>query len=315
VSATPRPFNNPLVRQRADPWVCRHPDGYYYLTASVPEYDRIELRRSFTINGLCEAGPHVIWRKHAAGPMSWHVWAPELHFVDGAWYVYFAAGRAEAIWDIRIYVLSNDSPDPFAGEWVERGQLCTSWESFALDATTFEHRGTRYLVWAQNDPALGPGTSVYLAAMRDPVTIRDQQVRITRPDLAWERIGHNVNEGPAVLIRNGRIFLTYSASATDHNYCMGMMTANEDAVLLDPTSWTKTAEPVFQTCAKASLYGPGHNSFTVTEDGKADVLVYHARDYRDVHPDPLRDPNRHARAMLVEWRPDGTPHFPPPDKH
>ena len=45
-----------------------------------------------------------------------------------------------------------------------------------------------------------------------------------------------VNEGAAVLKRNGRIFITYSGSATDSNYAMGLLTADETATLLDPES-------------------------------------------------------------------------------
>jgi GH43 family beta-xylosidase len=302
-------FRNPLIEQRADPFVLRHSDGNYYFTASVPEYDRIILRRAKTIGGLADAEEKVIWRKHDTGVMGAHIWAPELHQIDGVWYIYFAAGEAEKIWNIRIYVLSNASPDPMQGEWRERGQLKTNWESFALDATTFEHRGRRYLVWAQNDPKLGPGTSLYIAAMRDPLAIEGKQVRISRPELPWETIGHKVNEGPALLIRNGRVFLAYSASATDFNYCMGMLTAREDADLLDPASWTKSPQPIFATNVENSQYGPGHCCFTIAEDGKTDLLVYHARNYRDVKPDPLRDPNRHTRVKSIRWRSDGTPDF------
>lgn len=305
-------LETPLMLQRADPWIWRAQDGMYYFTASVPQYDRIELRRSKTLAGLAEAAPKVIWRKHAAGEMGAHIWAPELHHIDGTWYIYFAAGRAERIWDIRIYVLSNDSPDPFEGEWKERGQLKTNWESFALDATTFEHRGRRYLVWAQNDSKLGPGTSLYIAEMESPLAIRGEQVRISRPELPWERIGHNVNEGAAILKRNGRLFLTYSASATDHNYCIGLLTASEDANLLDPASWSKSPQPVLATSETAGQFGPGHNSFTVSEDGKTDLMVYHARDYAGASPDPLRDPNRHTRIQPLTWRADGTPNFGPP---
>ena len=32
-------YNNPIVLQRADPYVYRHTDGYYYFTGSVPAYD------------------------------------------------------------------------------------------------------------------------------------------------------------------------------------------------------------------------------------------------------------------------------------
>ena len=311
----PTAYRNPLIEQRADPLILRHTDGQYYFTASVPEYDRIILRRAKTIAALTGAEEKVIWRKHDAGEMGAHIWAPEIHRIGGTWYLYFAAGRADKIWDIRMYVLSNDSPDPFEGKWVERGQLKTDWESFALDATTFEHRGKRYLLWAQHDPKLGPGTSLYIAAMRDPLTIETPQVRISRPELPWERIGHNVNEGPAVLVRNGRVFVAYSASATDFNYCMGLLTAREDADLLDPASWTKSPQPVFKTNEENQQFGPGHCSFTVAEDGTTDLLVYHARPYRQVKPDPLRDPNRHTRVKSIAWREDGTPDFgdPPAD--
>jgi GH43 family beta-xylosidase len=302
-------YRNPVILQRADPWVMRHSDGWYYFTASVPEYDRIELRRSKTIAGLRDAQPKVIWRKHERGEMGAHIWAPEIHHIDGKWYIYFAAGRAEAIWEIRIWALSNDSADPMEGKWVERGQMKTDWESFALDATTFEHRGKRCMVWAQHDPKFGPGTCLYMAAMKDALTIQSPQVRISAPQLPWERIGHNVNEAPAVLVRNGRVFIAYSASATDHNYCMGLLTARENADLLDATSWTKSPQPVFCTNEANSQFGPGHCSFTVAEDGKTDLLVYHARPYRDVKPDPLRDPNRHTRVQVLRWREDGTPDF------
>lgn len=156
-------WNNPLVRQRADPWVCRAEDGRYLFTGTVPEYDRIELSRADTLGDLGAAKPVVIWRKPASGPASHHIWAPELHHIDGKWYVYFAAGRADDIWAIRIYVLECAAADPLAGPWVEKGRLTTHLDTFSLDATTFSHHGVRYLVWAQHDPAIGGNTSLFLA--------------------------------------------------------------------------------------------------------------------------------------------------------
>jgi hypothetical protein len=64
------------------------------------------------LDGLRNAEAKVIWSKHASGPMSHHIWALELHRIDGKWYIHFAAGWAEAIWDIRMYVLENTS-EPF----------------------------------------------------------------------------------------------------------------------------------------------------------------------------------------------------------
>jgi GH43 family beta-xylosidase len=306
----------PLIEQRADPYIYKHTDGYYYFTASVPQYDRIELRRARTLEGLGKAEPHVVWRKHTQGVMGAHIWAPELHRIDGKWYIYFTAGRSDAIWEIRLYVLENSSPDPFKGEWIERGQLKTGRESFSLDATTFALRGQRYLVWTQNDPdPVKKATNIYIAKMDTPFSISGKVTMLSTPEYAWEKKGHNVNEAPAVLVRNGRVFLTFSASATDANYALGLLTAREDADLLDARSWTKSPQPVLRSSEANGQYGPGHNSFTTTPDGKTDILVYHARNYRDIKGDPLLDPNRHTRAQPIRWRADGTPDFgePVPD--
>ena len=97
--------NAPIVEQRADPFIYRHSDGYYYFTGSVPLCDRIELRRSKTIDGLKDAETFDVWFKHESGPMSRHVWAPEIHYLDGKWYIYFAASEEEDIWKLRPYVL------------------------------------------------------------------------------------------------------------------------------------------------------------------------------------------------------------------
>ncbi|MFC5450123.1 glycoside hydrolase family 43 protein [Paenibacillus aestuarii] len=301
----------PVLEQRADPWIYKHTDGFYYFTASVPEYDRIEIRRSATIAGLRESVPVVAWRKHDAGPLSANIWAPELHFVDGKWYIYFAAARTtetnEGLFDHRMYVLENSSTDPLDGQWVEKGQLRTAWESFALDATSFEHRGVRYLVWAQKDLHIPGNSNLYISEMSSPWTLRGQQAMLSMPEFDWEIIGFKVNEGAAVLKRHGRIFITYSASATDHHYCMGLLTADENANLLDPRSWNKSRQPVLVTNEQIQLYGPGHNSFTVSEDGSHDLLVFHARNYKEIVGDPLYDPNRHTYVCELKWHADGTP--------
>lgn len=105
-------FMNPLVIQRADPWIYKHTDGYYYFVASVPAYNRIEIRRAKTIQGLSFAAPRTVWRKHDTGEMSKLIWASELHFIQGKWYVYFAATHTEEIIDglftHRMYVIEND---------------------------------------------------------------------------------------------------------------------------------------------------------------------------------------------------------------
>jgi GH43 family beta-xylosidase len=321
MAATPAlQFDNPLLRQRADPHVMLHTDGQYYFTATSAEWNRIEIRRTRDLNVLATAESKMIWRKHGAGPMSAHIWAPEIHFIDGRWYIYFTASRADAIWEVRPYVLVNESKDPFKGEWKELGRIDTGWDSFSLDGTTFKHRGKRYFVWTQRGRTPGEGqkdegkgTNIYIAEMNSPTTITGKVTMLTRPEYEWEKRKYDVNEGPTVLIRNGRVFMTFSASAIDANYCMGLLTAPEDADLLDAASWKKSPEPIFKSSEANGQYGPGHNSFTTTPDGKTDILVYHAREYRDILGSELADWNRNTRAQVLRWNSDGTPNFGEPE--
>ncbi|MDO7840826.1 glycoside hydrolase family 43 protein [Sphingomonas sp. CA1-15] len=305
---------NPVVRQRADAQVFRHTDGWYYMTGSVPEYDRLVLRRSKTLEGLSTATERVLWRHEKSGPMSGFLWAPELHLIDGRWIMYFAAGPSgggEDVFRIRTYAVACDGKDPMTGAWSVLGQLQTAWDSFTLDSTSFVHKGTRYLAWAQREPGIETNSNLYLAPLATPLTLAAKQVRLTVPTLDWEVRGFKVAEAPAVLERNGRLFMTYSASATDDRYCMGMLTAPADGDIMDAANWTKSPVPVFQSSPAHKVFGPGHNSFTTDERGR-DVLVYHARDYAKISGDPLFDPNRHTRMQRFRYAADGTPVFGEP---
>jgi GH43 family beta-xylosidase len=304
-SAVPEIF----ISQRADPYIHRTPAGRYYFIATAPEFDRIELRSADSLAGLKTAAAKTVWHKHAAGAMGANIWAPELHYFDSTWYIYFAAADAEKPFLIRMYVLANRSADPLQGEWEELGKVATARDSFSLDATSFEHNGQRYLVWAQKDPEEKLNSALYISKLISPTQVGDLEVEISRPELAWEIQGYKVNEGAAVIIRNGKIFISYSASATDHRYAMGLLWADVDANLLDATSWHKLPQPIFSTNERVQRYGPGHNSFTLADDGQTDILVYHARDYLELQGTPLTDPNRHTYIRRLEWTSDGFPDF------
>lgn len=307
---------NPIVIQRADPSVYLHSDGYYYFTASHPLFDRIILRRAKSLNELQEAKEEVIWWKEEKGPLSNLIWAPEIHRVHNKWYIYFAAAPNDSItqntFNHRMYVLENDCENPLEGTWEGKGEVKTTMDTFSLDATVFQHKEELYYLWAQEDIDIKGHSNIYIAKMKNPWTLKTEGVLLTKPEYEWECKGFLVNEGPAVLKKNNKIFITYSGSATGVEYCMGMLTAKQTDDLMDPKSWIKSEKPVFTTSYKNKQYGPGHNSFTETHDGKDTILVYHARNYTKIEGDPLFDPNRHARAQLVEWGSDGQPQFGEP---
>lgn len=303
----------PLIPQRADPQIYLHTDGYYYFTASEPGFAFIELRRAETIEALADAEPKVVWKRHETGPMSHYIWAPEIHYLHGEWYVYFAASQALGAKQSspdshRIFILRNASENPLDGEFEEAGRMDTGWESFSLDSTVFTCQSGTYFVWAQSERDIPGNSNLYIAKMIDPCTLRLPATRLSVPEFDWECQGYLVNEGPSVLKHHGMLYLTYSGSATDERYAMGLLRAEETGDLLNASAWEKSPVPVMVSEPENDLYGPGHNSFTKNEKGE-DVLVFHARPYPGFRGTPLSDPNRHCYIRTVTYDQDDRPQF------
>ena len=306
-------YNEVWIQKRADPYVYKHTDGTYYFTASLPDYDGIALRKADKLFDLKDAPEKIIWKKHDKGIMSFHVWAPELHFIFGKWYIYFAAGDVDDIWAIRPYVLECRGDDPFNDEWIEKGMMqCSdedpfSFRAFSLDATVLENHGEYYFIWAEKVGVGKQISNLYIAKMESATKLSTVQVLLTTPDYDWERFGFWVNEGPGVLKNDGKIYVTFSASDTGVHYCIGLLSADENSDLLDPLSWVKNRYPVLESSSERVVYGPGHNSFTVDEDGNT-IMVYHARTETEIVGDPLYNPNRHAMLMPIHFK-NGVPVF------
>ncbi len=311
-------YLSPLVLQRADPYLLKH-EGKYYFTATCPEYDRIELRCADTVNGIASAPARILWHKHPLGEMACHVWAPELHYIMGKWVIYFAAGHKPHIWRIRPYTLICKGNDPMKDEWVEGGKMQPAdgdmypFTHFSLDMTVFEHGSRWYAVWAQKvsteEGGIEPISNLYIAELASPTKLKTYHVLLSTPDYDWERQGGFwVNEGPSVLKSKGKIYLTYSASATGACYCMGMLRADQDADLLDPRSWQKDRYPVFETDPALKIYGPGHNTFVEGDEGET-LCLLHFRNYEKITGDPLNDHNRHAHVMKIAFDEHGVPLF------
>ena len=311
-------YQSPLVLQRADPYLFRK-DGKYYFTATCPKYDRIEIRCADTVNGIAAATARVVWKKHALGAQACHVWAPEIHYVMGKWVIYYAAGHKPGQWRIRPYALICKGQDPMRDEWVEAGKLQPAegdrypFTHFSLDTTVFEQNGRWYVIWAQKvgteDSGIKPISNLYIAELETPTKLKTFHVLLSTPDYDWERDGGFwVNEGPSIIKNAGKIYCTFSASATGACYCMGMLRADENADLLDPRSWHKDRYPVFKTDERLKIYGPGHNCFTVGDEGEP-ITLLHFRSYEKITGDPLNDHNRHAHVMKVTFGKDGAPVF------
>ena len=315
-----------FIKDRADPFVTKGSDGYYYFTASYPMYgkddkegyDRIILRRAKTIDGLKNAEEKVIWDEKNSDTSFRFIWAPEIHEINGKWYALFAASGSENnVWDINCHIIMCEGKDPYCDGWKDLGKFSSCdgdefpFTGFSLDMTHFECMGKHYVSWAQN----GGNSNVYLAEIDPdkPWKNKSPHILLTKPEYDWERVNIPVNEGPAVMIHDGRIFLAFSASATGPEYCIGLMYADEKADLLDINNWTKLEKPLLTSDDLEGEYGPGHNSFVKDENGDW-IFIYHSRDEKCFrgecgfsHEDPLYDPCRSARKRKVLWDEKGFP--------
>jgi GH43 family beta-xylosidase len=309
-------YHNPIKPNKsADPSVYRDTDGtYYYMTTA----GAISIWKSKTLTGLGSGERKVVWSLPASGPNSRSAWAPELHKIGGAWYIYYTAASPDPAnpsepdpMTRRLFVIENTSEDPMTGAWTDKGQVTYPGIDFrSIDPTVMEHNGELYIAWStkyyQHTDDL---SRLYIAKLSNPWTMSTLPVEISEPTYAWESVGNGVNEGPEFLKRNGKVFLIYSTSGcwTD-DYKLGMLSASSTANLLNPSSWTKKSTPVFTKSPANGVYGPGHNSFSRSADGEEDYLIYHANPASGLGCGG----DRELRIQKFTWNTDGTPNFGTP---
>ncbi len=310
-------FKTPFIIERADPHVYKHTDGTYYMTASVPEYDLIELRCGKTLEELQNGLVKNVWYKHDKGDQSQLIWAPEIHYVEGDFYIYYAASHTkeeheyDKTFQHRMYAIKCTGQNPMEDDWEECGQIKTRQDSFCLDATVLQTPKQNYYIWAQKEIGANSNSNIYIAKMLTPTKLDDKQVCISKPELDWEIRGFKVNEGPSTLIKDGRVFLTTSGSATDENYCIGLLYADIDAELDEKSAWTKLDYPLMETDFDNNRFGPGHNSFTYDEEGNP-LIVYHCRPERVGLDEALYNPNRDMCIQKVHFDENNIMYFDKP---
>ena len=279
-------FTNPLF-PGGDPWVTRV-DGMYFYSASNCGVAAICLKQSRSLYGLARAPWVGVWNPpNRNTPDSRQIWAPEIHYLSGHWYIYYAADNGNNN-NHRLYVLESDKPD---GRYHEGdtgysyGRLADSTRDWGIDPDVFvAANGRLYLTWSCTDyhDAQFP-QRICLARMRDPLHVLGPTIRISTPTEPWERRGAPIQEGPVGYMRDGRTFITYSASASwiADDYSVGLLTLAAGASPRNPTAWTKSG-PIFDHHGK--VYGPGSVVFVQSPDGREWWNIYHAIDRLNCKP-------------------------------
>jgi GH43 family beta-xylosidase len=305
----PCTFTNPIGAGQ-DPWVVRQ-NGRYYLVESRD--GGIFLYQSASVPEIKKGTATRVWSAPATGWNRSNIWAPELHFIDGKWYVYYAAGEAGPPFiHQRSGVLESAGADP-TGPYTDRGMLHTGEDPaggaiWAIDLTVQELNGQLYAVWSgweRNRDTDKTPQQLYIARMSNPWTLSGDRVLISAPEEPWETGGPlDLNEGPEFLLHGEDVFIIYSTRESWlREYRLGQLRLRQGADPMRPESWTKSG-PVFAGTDR--VYGTGHASFTKSPDGTEDWIVYHSK--RTTEPGW----DRIINAKEFHWKADGSPDFGTP---
>jgi GH43 family beta-xylosidase len=283
---------------------------YYY----VRSHDRrIWVARSPRLSDVITAPAKAIWSAPDTGWNRTNIWAPEMHFIDGRWYVYYAAGRAGPPFTSQhAGVLQSADADPL-GRWVDHGMIYTGdsvgtggGDRWSIDMTVGRIAGRDYAVWSGwSTPAATDKTpqQLYIAPLENPWTIATNRVLLSAPDQSWERGPElDLQEGPQFLRRGGDVFVLYSTrDSWLKDYAIGQLRLRDTtADPLQPASWEKTG-PVFT--GNARVYGVGHASFVTSSDSAEYWIVYHTKD------SPTPGWRRSVHMQPFGWSASGDPTF------
>lgn len=305
-------FTNPVLPSGADPY-STYVNGYYYYTNTLG--NRLVIWKTKNLANLSSAEKKTIWTPPENTMFSREIWAPEIHFINDKWYVYFAADNGNNKTH-RMYAIENSSKNPFEGEWEFKGKIAAPSDKWAIDGNVFNYKDQLYMIWSGWEGDENGTQNIYIAKMKNPYTIEGERVKIATPTFDWEKHGYlgehsdpphvNVNEGPQFLQHNDRVFIIFSASGcwTDY-YSLGMLSFNGTENLLNADEWVKNSSPLFKQSSENKVYAPGHNSFFKSPDGKEDWILYHANS----NPGDGCSSKRSPRMQKITWNKDGTPNL------
>ncbi len=292
-------FTNPIAGY-ADPSIVFH-DGYYYYTYANGYNGGQGLWMAKAAN-LCDIGkvePILIWSQKLTGQGKemTALWAPQLYFMDGRWYIYAAAQTSKDTAsgaDRRFpYVWVGQVDEP-TGPYEYFGCM----ENIDPDAYTYlsprviKHGGKWYMFmsgfYTQSDT--NPHTQrMRVCELASPTKMASKQIVISSPcyyyeyDPADKAMTKGIMEGPYPFYTpNGDLYMIFAAGHTRTDYyATGIMRFNgtENDSLLDASKWEKFPEPLQYANLDNFVYSPGAMIVTTSPSGSKYYGVYHAKEY------------------------------------
>ncbi len=312
-------YRNPILPRGNKPWAI-YQNGYYYYTQETGH--NVIIWKTKDLTNLRNARQKEVW-KPTDPKSSKDLWSPEIHYLDGKWYIYYEADDGNTD-NHQIYVIENTAKDPLEGKFVFKGRISTDKDNnWGIHPNVIEHNGSLYMTWSgwQSRRVRVETQCIYIAKMKNPWTLASDRVLLSKPEYEWERQWINpdgsktaytiyVNESPQFFHSKNKdkIYIFYSASGLwTPFYAIGRLTANSNSDLLNPASWKKSERPVFKQSPQDSIYSTGNCCFVPSPDGKEYYMLYHARKVPNEMPGAVD--SRSPRLQKIEWSNDGTPYL------
>lgn len=320
-------FTNPIIGPAAPDPFFYYKDGYYYYVRS--SYGGLTVSKAQRLQDIGQV-PRIMVYSQADAPsdITRNWWAPEIHYLEGNWYIYWAAndGKSE---NHRMYVLESTDPTNAQAPYTLKSQLAPTklnertgeWEvdaaqdMWAIDGTVFENKdGRMYFLWAGYDGSAGNFQKLFIAEMLNPWTLKGSRTLISEPELPFEIRGggYKLNEGPQIITKGNKVHVLYSSCQANYDwYSLGLLTADADADLLDAASWKKNPGPVFTKSNDSSeeSFGTGHAMVVQSPDGTEDWLIYHAYQEGNSTGHTGDMEGRCTRAVKISWDENDMPIF------
>lgn len=303
-------YENPLYGPDfADPTIHRADDGTWWAYASNMSYTDDADERLVPI---CSSTDLVDWTYEGEafdsrpGWLYGSVWAPDIHYYDGQWVLFYALWPRDDDDDLvpGIGLATADTPD---GPFTDHGEILSNpdhpYPGNTIDPYFVAHEGTPYLFW-------GNFNGVYYVELTDD--LRDVRYG------TFDQIAGSAYEGPNLFYRDGYWYFfgatgdccdgfdsTYEVEVGRSETLFGPYYDRDGTPMLERDEWN--AGPT-HLGDDERFVAPGHGDVTVDDDGTY-WFVYHAYDTEG--PENADDygwpPARQLFLDRIYWTSDGWP--------
>lgn len=305
-------YKNPLTRDFPVPDPCivySNEHKCYFATYTVGREGKgyIVMHKSEKLGDLfrCDDSK-VVYSENENDKTYGPFWAPEMHFIDGKWYIYTSTKNAKDIWQKHILCLKAKSDNPFDG-FELAGHINP--QLYAIDPTIYQDHKNNKLYISYSIAEKCGKQCVAIQELKSPTETTGEYGVVSMPEYDWEMVAPyegnwTINEGSYFIEKDDRLFIIYSANGCwCDDYCLGILEFVGNN-MLSADSWKKSKRP-FMIKGNGN-YGPGHATFFYSPD-KTELWVCH---HCLAASNPTNSPmDRYCHVQKVEFDEMGFPNM------